>query len=87
MGHVGSLGMGVIKPYRGKGYGKKLLKYVIDHAWSQGLKRLELEVFSDNKIAINLYKKMGYEVEGIKKYARFYNGIYQDIVVMAQYRT
>lgn len=87
MSHVGSLGMGLIKPYRGKGYGKKLLKNVIDHAWLQRLKRLELEVFSDNEIAVNLYKKMGYEVEGIKKYARLYNGIYQDIVVMAQYNT
>lgn len=59
MSHVVSLGMGILKPYRGKGYGKKLLKKVIDHAWSQGLKRLELEVFSDNDIAISLYKKMG----------------------------
>lgn len=86
MTHVGSLGIGVISEFRGQGIGRRLLEITIEHAWQQGLKRLELEVFSDNEIAMNLYKKYGYQVEGIKRYARCLNGDYQDIVVMAQYR-
>ena len=86
MGHVGTLGMGVISEYRGKGIGQRLLEKTIQHAWQQGLKRLELEVFSDNEIAIHLYQKHGYHVEGIKRYARCIEGVYQDVIVMAQYQ-
>jgi putative acetyltransferase len=48
---------------------------------------LEIEVFSDNEIAIHLYKKHGYLIEGVKKKARFIDGVYQDIVIMGQVRT
>ena len=87
MSHVGTLGMGVISKYRRKGIGSKLLKATMDHAWKQGLKRLELEVFSSNKIAIKMYEKHGYAIEGIKKNARYFNGQYEDIVIMAQYKS
>ena len=84
--HIGSLGMGVLSQFRGKGIGSQLLEKTIDHAWKQGLTRLELEVFSDNENAIALYKRFGYEIEGTRKYARLYNGKYQHCVIMAQYR-
>jgi RimJ/RimL family protein N-acetyltransferase len=87
MSHVGSLGMGVISKFRGKGVGNRLLTETIDHAWKTGFKRLEIEVFSDNEIAIHLYKKHGYLIEGVKKKARFIDGVYQDIVIMGQVRT
>lgn len=86
MQHVGTLGMGVRSEYRGKGIGNILLTRTIKHAWEKGLKRLELEVFSDNTCAINLYKKHGYIKEGIKRNARYQNGYYQDLVIMAQCR-
>ena len=86
MAHVGGLGMGVLANYRGRGIGSQLLSRTIEHAWSSGLKRLELEVFADNEPAIRLYKKHGYVQEGLKRYARFIDGQYQDIVVMAQVR-
>ena len=85
MAHVGSLGMGVIADYRGQGIGSKLLASVIQHAWDSGLKRLELEVFTDNQAAINLYKKHGFIEEGLKRYARLVDNHYQDIMVMGQY--
>ena len=86
MTHVGVLGMGILKDYRGQGVGSQLLKEVTEHAWVSGLKRLELEVFADNITAIHLYKKHGYVQEGVKRYARFLDGQYQDMVMMAQYR-
>ncbi len=85
MTHVGVLGMFVVADYRGQGVGSQLLDKVIEHAWSRGLKRLELEVFADNEPAIRLYKKYGYVQEGVKRYARFIDGQYQDLVIMAQY--
>lgn len=86
MNHVGGLGMGVLADYRGSGVGGQLLEETLEHAWSSGLKRLELEVFADNEPAIHLYKKHGYVREGLKRYARSIDGQYQDIVVMAQVR-
>ena len=86
MTHVGHLGMGVLNQFRSKGIGLQLLQKTIDHAFSQSLTRLELEVFSDNQSAIALYKKCGFSIEGVKKHARFYSGNYQDIIIMAQYQ-
>ncbi|MFT6925221.1 MAG: putative acetyltransferase [Psychromonas sp.] len=84
MTHVGHLGMGVRSDFRGRGIGSQLLDKTIAHAWNQGLTRLELEVFSDNEIAINLYKKCSFEIEGVKKCARLFDNKYQDISIMAQ---
>ncbi len=86
MEHVGSLGMGIERQFRGYGIGSALLKKTIKHAWGRNLKRLELEVFSDNEAAISLYKKHGYSEEGRKRYARYLDGRYQDVIIMAQYR-
>ena len=87
MNHVGHLGMGVIAGFRGKGIGSQLLEKAIEHAWNQKLTRLELEVFSDNQIAIELYEKYKFEVEGVKKNARLFENRYQNITIMAQYGT
>lgn len=84
MDHVGHLGMGVLSDFRGQGIGAKLLEQTIAHAWNQKLTRLELEVFSDNEVAIKLYEKYGFVVEGVKKQARFFEKRYQDITIMAQ---
>lgn len=86
MEHVGSLGMGLLSEYRGKGIGNLLLTKTIKHAWENDLKRLELEVFSDNLSAISLYKKHGYVEEGVKRYSRYIDNYFQDIVIMAQCR-
>lgn len=84
--HVARLGMGVVAEQRGQGIGNQLLERAMNHAWERGLKRLELEVFADNEVALNLYRKHGYEVEGVKRFARCLDGVYQDIVIMGQYR-
>jgi len=83
MNHVGQLGMGVLADFRGVGIGSRLLEKTIAHAWSRKLTRLELEVFSDNKIAIKLYEKYSFQVEGVKKCARLFENRYQDITLMA----
>lgn len=83
--HVGVLGMGIIKAYRGQGLGSSLLTAVIKGAWNYGFKRLELEVYHDNEAAVRLYEKHGFELEGRKRYARYLDGAYQDILIMAQF--
>lgn len=81
--HIGTLGMGVLEPHRGKGVGCRLLETVIEHAWRTGLRRIELEVFVDNHPAVALYEKLGFEYEGRLRMARLIDGVYRDVYRMA----
>jgi len=82
MQHAGVLGMGVVAEHRGKGIGKALLFRTIDQARENGLKRVELEVFAYNSVAIALYKQLGFKHEGTKRKARYINGSYEDVCFM-----
>ena len=42
-------------------------------ALQNGISRFELTVMTHNKIAVNLYKKMGYVIEGNIKNSMFIN--------------
>ena len=81
--HCGQLGMGIRSGYRGKGLGEKLASLTISKAKEKGLERVQLEVYASNEPAVGLYKKLGFEVEGIKKRGRKLDGIYDDIIEMA----
>ena len=51
------------KQYWGKGLGKEILAGMINSAKELNLSSIYLKVIHDNLRAINLYKKMGFEVE------------------------
>ena len=46
---------------KGKGLGKRLVQYIIDCAKDMGYERLYIETHSNFNVAINLYKKFGFE--------------------------
>lgn len=81
--HVGSLGMGVLAPYRGQGIGAALIKIALQAAKAKGLTRIELTVRENNKPAIALYEKFGFITEGIHKNAVCINGKYENHIFMA----
>ena len=83
--HRGALGMGLLPDFRGKGLGSKLLKEVLDHAKKFGLEKVELHVYSTNIAAIQLYKKFGFEQEGLLKKYRKLDGQYFDCVAMGKF--
>lgn len=87
MRHSASLGIAVHPKYQGKGIGKALMTKILDLAdnWLM-LVRVELGVFVDNTRAINLYKSMGFEIEGTRRYAAIRNGEFVDEYIMARYR-
>jgi len=64
--HCGTLGMGLLPAYRGKGIGTHLMHTALLSAKKGGLYRVELEVFEDNAAARALYEKAGFAVEGKK---------------------
>jgi ribosomal protein S18 acetylase RimI-like enzyme len=84
--HSGTVGMGVLKEWRGRGLGRALLEACIRKAFDRGLTRVDLEVFTSNGAAIALYRRLGFVQEGIKRRARFLDGRYDDLLVMALLR-
>ncbi len=56
--------MGIIidQPYQGQGFGKQAMVLIRKEAKKLGMERLRVEVFMDNKSAINLYKKAGFKI-------------------------
>lgn len=86
--HVASIGMAVRDDWQGKGVGTAMMQAGVDAAdrWLNIL-RLELEVYTDNKPAIRLYEKFGFEIEGTLKQHSFRDGEYVDTYYMARLRS
>jgi len=63
--HVATFGMGVDTQYQGQGVGSLLLAAITDLCdnWLN-IRRMELTVYADNKAALALYQKFGFEIEG-----------------------
>jgi ribosomal protein S18 acetylase RimI-like enzyme len=81
--HIGSLGIGVLAPYRGQGIGKALIEAALKKAKQKGLTRIELTVRENNASAIALYEKMGFEKEGVHKNGVCIDGKYENHIFMA----
>lgn len=81
--HRASIAVGVHSDSRGKGVGTALFEHVISWAKEVGLHRLELTVIATNERAVHLYKKMGFEIEGVKKDSLCVGSHYIDEYYMA----
>ena len=84
--HALTLGISVIPQAQGKGVGSALLAAMCDYAdrWAGAL-RLELTVYSDNAVAIHLYRKFGFVTEGTFKGYAMRDGQYVDALSMARF--
>ena len=85
--HAMELGMTVRSEHKGKGVGSALMRAICDTAdgWMNVI-RLELTVYTDNERAIALYRKFGFEHEGIHKAYALRDGVYVDAHFMARVR-
>lgn len=81
--HRGSLGMGIIPDYRGRGLGARLIATALEQARKANLVRVEFSVRADNARAIALYKKVGFLTEGVQKRGVFVDGRFIDTINMA----
>ena len=60
-----------VKPeHRKKGLGKELINIAENWAKEKGDRQIGLQVFINNKSAINLYEKLGYETESLSMIKR-----------------
>jgi putative acetyltransferase len=83
--HACAIGITVIGHAQGKGVVSALMKAMTDYAepWTTFL-RIELTVFADNTNAIALYKKFGFEQEGLLRNYILRNGRFEDVNAMAR---
>lgn len=86
--HVGEFGISIKKEYRGIGLGKKLMVEVLKLAKKELKPRpkiIRLSVFSENKIAQNLYKKFGFKkVAKIPKQIQYKGKLIDEIIMIKE---
>jgi RimJ/RimL family protein N-acetyltransferase len=82
--HAATLGVSIRHAWRGQGIGRALMQAAIDWARSTGvLRRIELQVFTENHRAIHLYKKLGFVEEGRRRACAIKDGQSLDDYIMA----
>ncbi|MCP4423118.1 MAG: GNAT family N-acetyltransferase [Chloroflexi bacterium] len=85
--HSARLGMMVHPDFWGQGIGGQLMEAALNLAdnWLN-LKRVELEVHNDNPVAIHLYEKFDFVIEGTKRYHTYGDGRWAHTHFMARIR-
>lgn len=86
LAHVGVLAMGVHPEHQRKGWGRKLLRALVERAPREGIIRLELYCRADNDRALALYRSEGFVHEGTRaKLVRLPDGTFVDDHVMVRF--
>ncbi len=80
--HTGVLGVALLPALRGQGIGTRLITRTLEAARAYGLTRVELTVRENNRRAMALYRRFGFEIEGLKRNALKIDGRYENVVLM-----
>lgn len=86
--HKVEFGLGVLKDFWGYGIGKNLMKETISWADANSIKKIVLNgVLETNEKAIELYKRLGFEFEGLMKKDRILSdGKYYNTYMMGRFK-
>jgi putative acetyltransferase len=80
---VADFGIYIHQDFQNVGLGTAMVSKLLESAKKERLHRLELGVIAENTRAVRLYKKFGFEVEGVSKDWYFGgDGKYHDFVAM-----
>jgi len=82
--HSATIVIGIIQEWTHQGVGNSLFAAVEEWARQKHLHRLELTVMTNNIAGIALYKKRGFEIEGMRKDAYLVHDRYIDEYLMAK---
>lgn len=74
--HSAYIVIGMLIEYRGKHLGTKMFEQLEKWALTNNITRLELTVVCTNESAVALYKKMGFNIEGLKEKSMIVDGKY-----------
>ncbi len=76
--HIGTLA--IKKEFRGLHVGKKLFIFAMNEVYKQGVQSVFLEVRRSNRIAQQMYRGLGFEMEGVRE--RYYSDNHEDAILM-----
>ncbi|QCR32304.1 GNAT family N-acetyltransferase [Lysinibacillus sp. SGAir0095] len=79
---VGELSIYVHPDAKGKGVGNLLLHHLIKHSEAEGFWTLESKIFCENEASIQLHKKNGFKIVGIREKIGKQDGIWRDILLL-----
>ena len=84
LSHEGLFGIALRASYRGRGFGKLLMKIIIEEAEKEvsNLRIITLSVFGENTLAREIYKKFGFKEYGWLPEGVFRKGKYDDHIFM-----
>lgn len=69
---------------RGKGFAVEASRLLLGYAFGRlGLNRVYLHVFPENEPALGLYRRLGFEQEGLLHQHVYKDGRFRDIIVMS----
>jgi ribosomal protein S18 acetylase RimI-like enzyme len=80
--HCGSLGMGMLAPYRERGLGTRLIIAALSAAREVGIERVDLVVYARNTRAAALYRKVGFRDVGKRTRGKKLGDKYDDELLM-----
>ena len=83
--HTASLGIAIMKDFRHMNIGTKMIEDAISWSKTQGIEKINLEVFSSNVNAIKTYRNLGFEYEGVRKKQFMIGNQYTDDVLMTSF--
>jgi putative acetyltransferase len=81
--HKTALSITVHDDFQNMGIGTALVKHLLSIARVKNLGKVWLQVTTDNDVAIHIYKKAGFRIEGKLLKERYVNGKYRDEYRMA----
>ncbi len=82
--HVGVMGVSVDQRHRGRGIGTALISALFEWAPRNSITRIECEAFAANPRAIELYDRLGFEREGVRRGAVIIGGEPVDSIMFAR---
>ena len=72
----------------GKGYGTEATSLIVNYGFEVlDLHRIELEVYDFNPRAIHVYRKIGFQQEGIRRDVLFWEGQFHSAIMMSMLKT
>ena len=77
-GYTAQFGIHMLEEVQSSGLGTHLMNLMERWCLAQGMERIEASVRTQNRKAISLYLKCGYEIEGLSKRKALIDGVWHD---------
>jgi L-amino acid N-acyltransferase YncA len=77
---IGEVSIYIAKNARGKGFGKLLLKHLIEISEQVGIWTLQAGIFPENKGSISLHEQLGFKTLGTSEKLGKLDGVWRDVV-------